>query len=247
MAGFDFDFACTDRHRPLGSALLRRLQALSRGFGLQFRYSKGDGGWYVKVDGPLINMQGLIADLHSLIYFAEGQLQPPRIAERRTIARRLMQACALGVLRMHDAEADVFGMLGISHHSYFFDVGPLTHLGGHFRELQQSLMQFHAGRIAPSALAEELHTACEALFRAVLPRDARRGSFAQLLERVAGGAGLHPDLQAAILRLKSARRDAKHRVRRVTYDELVADLSKMIAGIQHILKHGRDARASEAV
>ncbi len=246
MAGFDFTFRCRDGRIALGRVLLRRTQELATNLDLQFRYRAVPGGWYVTVDGPLASMQAMIQPMVlQLAPLADGFPKPKSRSQRRQVAERLVNSYCNGVAQIREMIEDVSRQLGGTPKSYFFDERCATHLTGQVREFERSLISFHNGLMSASTFAEGAHTLVEAVLKACLLPNEGKGSFAELLDRVAEAAGLPPDHKQTLLRLKDRRKRAKHHGLRVRHADMAADVDSLVAGLHCLFRHLRLKRGSE--
>jgi hypothetical protein len=116
----------------------------------------------------------------------------------------------------------------------------VTHLSGQAREFTRSLILFHNGLMSASQLTEEAHTMTVALLRACLPDNERRGSFTELLERVATAASLDPADKRTLTRLKDRRKKAKHHGQRVRHADVVSDLGDLLGALHCLFRHLRE-------
>jgi hypothetical protein len=246
MGDFDFTFRCRGGRVPLGRILLRRGQELATNFDLEFRYRAVSGGWYVTVDGPLPSVQALIQPIVvQLAPLADGFPKPKSRSQRRRVAQRLIDDYCNGVAGIREMVEDVSRQLGGTPNSYFFDEGSATHLSAQVRDFERSMILFHNGLMSASELAEGAHMATEALLKACLPPNERRGSFAELLGRVAEAADLAPEHTQTLLKLKDRRKMAKHKGQRVKHAEMAADVGDVIGALHCLFRHLRVKRGSE--
>ncbi len=243
MAGFDFTFRCKRDCILLGRNLLRRAQRLAKNFDLELKYKSTSNGWYVTVDGPLPSMQVLIQPLVVQLFpFAEGFPNPKDIHRRRRTVKRFINEYIKGLKGITELVEYVADSLGGAPNSYFFNEGTATHLSSLVREFEQSLILFHNGWLSASQFVEEAHTMTEALLKACLPKNKRRGSFAKLLEEVANITALDPSYQEVLIRLKERRKMAKHHGQRVKREDILSDINELISALHYLFGYLRKSR-----
>jgi len=109
-------------------------------------------------------------------------------------------------------------------------------------EFEQSLILFHNGWLSASQFVEEAHTMTEALLKACLPKNKRRGSFAELLKEVANITALDPSCQNVLIRLKERRKMAKHHGQRVKREDIVSDINELISALHYLFGYLRKSR-----
>jgi hypothetical protein len=211
MAGFDFEIRATPRQRTVLARLLRLLQDASKEVSVELRFRWHPSEYRVSVNGPLIAMQMLAAEIGDVTRTHLASTRPRLAApERARLALRVTDGYVKALCENATLVADIARQFGGTPMSLFLSPGGRTHVAGRLRAFSQLAALFCVGKVNADQMTEECHTVAMLLLKNAVPRNNRGTSFRDLVERACQTGVLSKSHREPLLRLNRLRRRAKH-------------------------------------
>ena len=246
MAGFNFKFPVPIEDRVYARTLLRSAQSRAKKEALEFRFywrERGKGfpfnHYYVTVDGDLLSIE--LFTTH-MLRFCDG-FQEGYSAHNRKLRKSKTPTAFAGCLHWKLSEfrsslQEISGLIRekvgpFALNSVSFIVPKASGLQKSMKALGASFTSYFLGEAASEQLAEQIHSSSEHLLRRLFPTSPRV-PFRSLLTKCRDGKYISPDQFAALLNVKSLRRNAKHRGQNISDSVLQPHLQSSIGAIHSL-------------
>jgi len=247
LAGFDFVVPTASYERALAKRLLLKLQraATEVNVALHFQWnglSKSNFAqthYYITVDGSFPNIQILLRQSGKYIQgFSDGYIVASNDIRKSRIGELIVMEFASAILDFQDElnnfstdlNQHLLPQFPITFNSFIFNFPEGSGLWKSGESLTKALLNYFVNSLSTEQLAEQLHTTSEHAMNYLLGNRARKMSFQELID----ACPMTEEHKIALTELKSLRREAKHRGKEISDNELEAILSKCVAAIHSL-------------
>lgn len=243
MAGFDFVVPVAFCERLLAKLLLGKFQqaASKTNVILRFRWnglstSVSYEHYYVTIDGSFPDIQILLKQLWKYIQgYSDGYVAASPSIKKSRIGDLIMISFSRAIF---DFQNEAKGLLAdlstnlspefpITLNSFIFNFPNESGLSKSGASLTIALLNYFDNSITTEQLAEQLHTTSEHAMNYLMGIKARKMSYQDLIN----ACPISDNQKKALTDLKSLRREAKHRGKAISDNELEAIVNKSVAAI----------------
>lgn len=250
MAGFDFVVPTASYERALAKRLLLKLQRAASEVNVALRFqwnglsnsNFAQAHYYITVDGNFPNIQILLRQSGKYVQgFSDGYVAASSDIRKSRIGELIMMEFASAILDFQDELNDLSTDLSqhispqspITFNSFIFNFPESSGLSKSGESLTKALLNYFVNSLSTEQLAEQLHTTSEHAMNyllRMLRNRARKMSFQELID----ACPMTDEHKRALTELKSLRREAKHRGKEISDNELTAILSKCVAAVHSL-------------
>jgi hypothetical protein len=246
MAGFDFKFPVPIEERDYAKALLRSAQIRARKTQLDFRFTWHNrrksfplNHYCVAINGDLLSIE-LFAT--QMLRFCEGFREGYAANSqkfRKSSTPTAFAGCLYFKLSEFRSSLEEFSGLirekvgPFTLNSVSFIVPKASGLQKSMKALGDCFVSYFLGEASSEQLVEQIHSSSEHLMRRLFP-SLHDATYRSLLAKSRDSKHISPDQFTALLKVKSFRRNAKHRGQNVSDDSLRPHLQPSIGGIHSL-------------
>lgn len=237
MAGYDFTVEVRDATEDaLLRQMLRGLQLRCRQRWVEVKYRRTADGYYVTVDGPLMNIQASRAPMAiSLAAIADATEVPLPRPQRLRVGHRILQGYIRGAADVSASVHDAARQLEAMPASLLFDpVGeqPIQYRLDGLTDMMEAWLN---GQATTEQALEELHAIAELTMGFVLGAEWDDRSFAAQAAEMVATKRLSAAQHDALIALKNRRRDVRHHLGTMAREELMDQLPSVLGAIRSIV------------
>jgi hypothetical protein len=246
LAGFDFVVPTASYERVLAKLILFKLQRAASEVNvvLRFRWnglsnSISHEHYYITVDGNFPNIQILLKQSGKYFQgFSDGYVAASSDIRKTRIGELIVMEFASAILDFQDdlnnLSTDINQYISpkspITFNSFIFNFTESSGLSKSGKSLTKALLNYFVNSLSTEQLAEQLHTTSEHAMNYLLGNRARKMSFQELID----ACPMTDEHKRALTELKSLRREAKHRGKEISDNDLEVILSKCVAAIHSL-------------